>query len=116
MKIELVTADEAIYIGLTISRLFKEGHGAFGEPDNSYENIVYVGKESICLSDNDLILFQGESPNREVIQVIKEWDCSDRLLEIINPTLLKNRKENKYKRYLNLKEEIETDDFYKSQI
>ena len=115
MKIELVTAEEAEHMGLTNSRLLHEGHGAFGESDNSYEQVIHIGKKLKRLSDDDLVLFQGESPNREVLQIISEWECSDKILEIINPEALIKRKKEKYKRYIELKKEIEADDFYKSK-
>lgn len=115
MKVELVTAHEAERLGLTRSRLFSEGHGAFGEPDNSYVQIVYVGKKEHRLSDNDIILFSGESPNIKVLQVISEWESSDKLLDIMNPKALRERKKKKYETYLKLKKEIESDDFYISK-
>jgi hypothetical protein len=113
MKVELVTAKEAKNLGLVHSRLLHEGHGAFGEPDNSYEYIVHLGKNIVVLSDNDLIIYKEESPNREVIQVINEWNCSNKLLEIVNPELLIKRKKDKYKMFVELKKEIDADDFYK---
>jgi len=113
MKIELVTVEEGITIGIVTSRLLNEGHGAFGESDNSYESIVHVGGKVERLSDDDLILLRGESPNREVIQVISEWECSDKLLDVVNPKALNKRKKEKYKRYIELKMEIESDEFYK---
>lgn len=115
MKVELVTVDEATELGLVHSKLSSEGHGAFGENENSYVDVVFVGEEMETLSEDDLILFKGESPNREVIQVISEWNSSDKILEILNPKGLEKRKEKKYKNYLKLKKEIESDDFYKQK-
>lgn len=112
MKIELVTFDEAKKLGLIHNILLHEGHGAFGEPDNTYEDIVYIGKKIETISHNDLILFDGKSPNREVLQIISEWNSSDKLLEVINPKALSKRKKEKYEKYLKLKMEIESDDFY----
>ena len=103
MKVELVSVDEARQIGLTTSRLLNRGHGAFGEPENTYERIAYVGEKVERLSDNDLILFSGESPNREVLQIISEYQCSDKLLEIFNPKILEKNKKERYKKYLELK-------------
>lgn len=116
MKTELVTLHEAEMLGLTRSRLLHEGHGAFGERDDSYEQIVYVGNKVQRLSDNDLILFREESGNKEVIQVISDWNSSDVLLGLMNPDALSKRKIEKYQRYVDLKNEIESDDFYKSKI
>jgi hypothetical protein len=115
MKIEIVTVPEAKKLGLVHSRLSHTGHGAFGEPENSYEDVVYVGKKWVGISDNDLIIFQGESPNREVIQILSEWNCSDILLELMNVTALTRRKKEKYKRYIELKKEIESDIFFTEQ-
>lgn len=113
MKTELVTATEAKNLGLTKSRLLHEGHGAFGEPDNSYEDVIYIGKKAERLSDSDLVLFIGDSPNREVLQIISEWNSSDKILEVISPEALIKRKKEKYKRFVELKNEIDADDFYK---
>lgn len=113
IQIQLVTAKEAIKSGLTHSKLLREGHGAFGEPENSYEDIVYVGKKAISLSKDDLVLYRDREKDREVLEVLSEWDCSDKLLEIMNPELLARRKKSKYDRYLELKKEIESDPFYK---
>ncbi len=52
-------------------------------------------------------------PNREILMVISEWSISDKLLELLNPKLLIKRKETKRQQYLKLKDEIESDDFYK---
>ena len=112
MKIYIVTASEANLIGLSKSKLIHEGYGAFGERDNSYEQVVHMGNSLVRLSDNDLVLYTGESPNREVLQVISEWNTSDRLLEIMNPDALENRKKERYKRYLDLKKEIQADGLY----
>lgn len=109
MKAELLTASEAERLGLTHSRLLSEGHGAFGEPDNSYEEVVYIGSETERLSESSVII----TVDGKVIQVISEWTCSDKLLEILNPKVLEERKKKKYKKYLDLKKEIESDDFYK---
>lgn len=113
MKTEIVTSYEAKRLGLSSSRLFKEGHGAFGESDNSYEDVVSVGGRTVRVSDNDLILYTGESPNRRVLQVLSDWQASDELLSILNPDLLIKRKEKKYQQFLELKKEIESDEFYK---
>jgi hypothetical protein len=109
MKTELITVDEARHIGLAKSRLLHEGHGAFGEPDNSYEYVVRLDGKAQRLSDDDLILIHGESPNREVIQIISKWCCSDKIHELLNPKALKERKKEKYEQYLKLKEEIENE-------
>jgi hypothetical protein len=108
MKIEIVTADEARQIGLTSSRLVSRGHGAFGEPENTYERVVWVSNKMVRLSNDDLILFTGESPNREVLQIISKYQCSDKLLEIFNPKALEENKKERYKKYLELKKEFET--------
>ena len=108
MKVELVTLDDAKNLGLVVSRLLHEGHGAFGEADNSYEYVVCVGHKTIRVSDDDFILFTGKTPNREVIQVINMWQCSDKFLEILNPKLLLKRKKEKFEQYLKLKKEIES--------
>lgn len=110
MKIELVTGKEAKKLGFTHSRLLSEGHGAFGESENTYDDIVYVDNKVVRISDNDLILFRGK--NRKVIQVISEWNCSDEILEIMNPEALIKRKKEKYVKYLELKKEIHSDKFY----
>ena len=112
MKIELITAEEAKRIGLTYSKLLHEGHGAFGEPDNSFEDVVYIGQKTERLSENDFVLFCENFQRREVIQIINEWNSSDKLLEVIKPEALIERKKKKYKEYLKLKKEIETDEFY----
>lgn len=107
MKVEIVTANEAERLGLTHSRLLYEGHDCWGKSENSYEDIVYVGKEPERISDDDLIVFIGESPNREIIQVISKWECSDKLLEIMNPEELIKRKKEKHEKYVELKKEFE---------
>lgn len=112
MKTELVTVNEAENLGLVHNRLLHRGHGAFGESDNSYERVCRIGKEEVRLSDDDLILFIGESPNREILQAISAWNCSDKLLEVFNPTALKKRKAGRLEQYLKLKKEIESDAFY----
>lgn len=43
MITELLTIKEATSRGLTHGMLVQEGHGAFGESDNSYNEIVYIG-------------------------------------------------------------------------
>lgn len=107
MKVELVTKNEAENLGLIKSRLLHEGYGCWGEPDNSYEDVIYIGNKVVRLSDGDLVLFQGESPNREVIQIISEWECSDKILELINPKGLKKRNEERKQKYIELKKEFE---------
>jgi len=108
MKIEIVSVDEARQIGLTNSRLLHEGHGCWGESDNTYERVVYIGGKTQRLSDSDLILFTGKSPDREVLQIISKYQCSDKLLEIFNPKALEENKNDRYKKYLELKKEFET--------
>lgn len=115
MKVEIVTAQEAERLGLTHSILTERGHGAFGEPDNSYANVVYVGDKQTRLFDDSLVIFikyKSKFDNRKVIQVISEYNCSDKLLEILNPEALIERKNDKYDNYIELKREIESDDFY----
>ena len=116
MEIEIITANDAIRRGITKSRLLSYGHGAFGEPDNTYETIVYIGNEISTLSLNDLVLVKSEESKSEVIQILNDWQCSDRLLEILNPSSLEKRKNKRYDEYLKLKKEIMSDDFYKSKI
>lgn len=116
MKIEIVTAHEAERLGLTHSKLFREGHGAFGEPDNSYIDVVYIGGKEERLFDGDLIIFKVEPPNREVIQVISRYYCSDKMLEIFNQKALEKRKKDRYDEYIKLKKEIEADDFYNKRL
>ena len=108
MKTELVTVKEAIELGLTQCRLLHEGHGAFGEPDNTYINVVFIDNKVDSLSDNDLILFRENSFKKEIIQIISEWNCSDKLLEIMNPKAFDKRKKDKYEKYIELKKEIES--------
>jgi hypothetical protein len=108
MKIEIVTKYKAESLGITHSRLLHEGHGCWGESDNTYEDVVYVGKKVVRLSDTDLIIFTGESPNREVLQIISEYQCSDKLLEMFHPKIVKKNKKERYKKYLELKKEFET--------
>lgn len=113
MKVELMTVGEAKDLGLVQSRLSHEGHGAFGEPDNSYEYYVWVGKKIETLWNNDdIIIFKEKT--REVLQILSQSDCSDRLLEVINFKALEGRKTDKYKRFLELSDEIKKDDFYKT--
>ena len=113
MKIELVTAVEAYNLGVTKSRLLDEGHGAFGEAENSYEDVIFIGNKVERLSDNDLVLLEGEYPNIKAIQIISAYQSSDKLLEIMLPKELIKRKKEKYKRFVELKKEIDSDDFYK---
>ena len=56
MNIQIVTVQEGIKLGIVHSRLYKEGHGAFGEPDNSYEDYVVTDKKTQVVRDNDFIL------------------------------------------------------------
>jgi len=109
MQIQIVTTDEAKLLGLAHSIMTEEGHGAFGEPDNSYANVVYLDNKQIRLSDDDLVMYMGEQPNREIIQVLSEWNCSDKLLSIMNPEALTKRKKDRQRKLLALQKEIEND-------
>jgi|GEM_PF-2977031 len=115
MKAQIITKKEAKTLGLIHSRILTNGHGAFGESDNSYEDFVFIDKIKRRISEDDLIIFIGESPNREIIQVISNYDSSDKILELLNPELLTKRRLEKYERFLKLKKEIESDEFYKTK-
>lgn len=111
MQVNLITTDEAKQLGIAHSILLNEGHGAFGEPDNSYEYIVFINNKTERLSSNntDLILYTGKSPNREVLQVIREYHCSDKLLEVMIPEALAQRKKDRQRKLDELIKEVEND-------
>lgn len=112
MKIELITTNEAYLLRFLIhSELFKEGHGAFGEADNSYRDFIYIGNIKHYISETDFILYDPEY--KCAIQVISNYNASDKCLELMNPKELIERKNKKYERFLEFKKEIESDIFYK---
>lgn len=61
-----------------------------------------------------MILFCSE--NMKAIQVIRKHNCSNELLKITNPVTYHKRKKDKFEKYISLKNEIESDDYYKNDI
>jgi hypothetical protein len=106
MEIKLVTAKEAAKLQITHDVLISEGHGAFGEPDNSYADAVFVGEKQVTLHGNEIVLYLEEQGRRTVLQVIRDYECSDKLLSIFAPELLEKRMQERYKRYWELQKEL----------
>ena len=108
MNVQILTVEEAEIKGFVSSMLYKEGYGAFGEPEHSYRNCVCIGGKVEQVFYNELII----ATDKEVLQVICESECSDELLKIFNNKLLEKRKKQKFENYLKLKKEIDLDEFY----
>ena len=98
MKVELLSYKEAKQLGLLESRLISEGHGAFGEPENSYGSCVNIGDQKIDVYEDNFIIYQlkDDKPSkRSALQVIGGFSgISDLMWELFNPKKLEERRKD----------------------
>lgn len=116
MDAQILTFDEAERRGIILSRILHESHVAFGEPDNSYEDVVRVGKEIVQVGKDDLLLVVLADNHHKVVQVLSDWECSDELLRVIAPEVLDRRKFYEYLKLTKEIKSIKSDDFYKDLL
>jgi hypothetical protein len=77
--------------------------------------VVRVGDEETRVGEDDLIVYSGKSPNREVLQVISGYVCSDFLMGRMNPGTLDKRKEEKYRKFLELRADVMNDEYLRKK-
>lgn len=115
MTVEIVTKQEAKKLGIIHNHFLERGHGAFGEPDNSHIDVVFINRKPQHVSEGSMIIFIGSGSNKKVIDVISDYQVSDKMLELLDKEAFDKRKHEKYENYLKLKAEIEADDYYKNE-
>lgn len=88
------------------SRLLSEGHGAFGEPDNSYEEGFYVGNDFVRVFDSGALLLDQSN---KIVGYISDYSIPDNILKELDPKAYNKRVDGLRKRYLELKKFFEQD-------
>ena len=106
MNCKLLTYKEIRATNLCFSEIRETNHGAFGEPENTYNYFVEVGGIKQRIYNSDLILISEINSNTEVLMVISQYKQSDRLLELFNPEKFSEIIKNKEAELTKLNEEI----------
>jgi len=106
MEFKMVTVDSQRR-RLT-SRVLSEGHGAFGEPDNSYEDGFYVGSgfdmQFVRVFDSGALLLDQ---NDKIVGYISEYSIPDNVLKMLDPKAYNKRVDAMHKKYLERKKFFE---------
>jgi hypothetical protein len=88
------------------SRLVAYGHGAYGEPDNTYQDYKYVwlNRELVEVHDRQYLVFDE---NRVLLEVVNDYDLPETVKEALNPELVEQKKNKRKELYEKLKSEFE---------